>query len=157
MSGATPQPRQALVASWVAQMIGTIVIAVVVLAFVKSIGAPLSSAEYDYQRYMMGAILVAAIPALAYLRVFKPLLLADEAALNTRGAPDPAARKALLRALSIGGALCELPMALGVVQLFFGGDTRWFLGATMVTIALRLSYRPFIRIKPDPVIGAKGD
>ena len=24
-----------------------------------------------------------------------------------------------------------------------GGETRWFLGATLVTIALRLSYRPF--------------
>ena len=36
-------------------------------------------------------------------------------------------------------------MALGVVQLFFGGEQRWFLGATLVTIALRLSYRPFKR------------
>jgi hypothetical protein len=49
----------------------------------------------------------------------------------------------LKKGLSIGGALCELPMAMGVVQLFFGGETRWFLGATLITIALRLSYRPF--------------
>ena len=146
MSGAAPQPRQALVASWVAQMIGTIVIAVVVLAFVKSIGAPLSSGAYDFQRFMMGAILVAAIPALAYLRVFKPLLLADEAAIAARGAPDAAARKALLRSLAIGGALCELPMALGVIHLFLGGETRWFVYATLITIAVRLSYRPFTRL-----------
>jgi hypothetical protein len=146
MSGATPQPRQALVASWVAQMVGTVVIAAVVLAFVKGIGAPLSSGAYDFQRLMMGAILVAAIPALAYLRVFKPLLLADEAALKARGVPDPVARKALLRSLSIGGALCELPMALGVIHLFFGGDTRWFIYATLITIVVRLSYRPFTKL-----------
>jgi hypothetical protein len=146
MSGTAPQPRQALVASWVAQMVGTIVIAVVVLAFVKGIGAPLSSGAYDFQRLMMGAILVAAIPALAYLRVFKPLLLADEAALAARGTPDPAVRKALLRSLAIGGALCELPMALGVIHLFFGGETRWFIYATLITVAVRLSYRPFTRL-----------
>ena len=34
-------------------------------------------------------------------------------------------------------------MAIGVLQLCFGGETRWFLGATLITIALRLSYRPF--------------
>jgi hypothetical protein len=146
MSGANPQPRQALVASWVAQMVGTIVLSVVVLAFVKGMGAPLSTGAYDFQRYMMGAILVAALPALAYLRVFKPLLLADEAAVKARGMPDPAARKALLRALRIGGALCELPMALGVVHLFLGGDTRWFIYATIITIVVRLSYRPFTRL-----------
>ena len=28
-------------------------------------------------------------------------------------------------------------------NFFFGGETRWFLGATLITIALRLSYRPF--------------
>jgi hypothetical protein len=146
MSGANPQPRQALVASWVAQMVGTIVLSVVVLAFVKGMGAPLSTGAYDFQRYMMGAILVAALPALAYLRVFKPLLLADEATVKARGMPDPAARKALLRALRIGGALCELPMALGVVHLFLGGDTRWFIYATIITIVVRLSYRPFTRL-----------
>jgi hypothetical protein len=146
MSGAAPQPRQALVASWVAQMVGTVVIAVVVLAFVKGIGSPLSTGSYDFQRYMMGGILVAALPALGYLRVFKPLLLADEAALKARGVPDPAARKALLRALSIGGALCELPMALGVIHLFMGGDTRWFVYATLITIVVRLSYRPFTKL-----------
>jgi hypothetical protein len=146
MSGAAPQPRQALVASWVSQMVGTVVIAAVVLAFVKGVGAPLSSGGYEYQRFMMGAILVAAIPALAYLRVFKPLLLADEAALKARGAPEPVARKALLRSLAIGGALCELPMALGVIHLFMGGETRWFIYATLITIVVRLSYRPFTRL-----------
>jgi hypothetical protein len=50
-----------------------------------------------------------------------------------------------MRTLAIGGAMCEIPMAMGVVQLLLGGETRWFLGATLVTIALRLSYRPFTR------------
>jgi hypothetical protein len=146
MSGAAPQPRQAPVASWVAQMVGTIVLAMLVFAFVKSIGAPLSSGEYDWQRFMLGAILVATIPALAYLRTFKRRLVADEAAVKARGGtPDPAARKALMTSLAIGGALCELPMALGVIHLFFGGETRWFLYATLITIAVRLSYRPFTR------------
>jgi hypothetical protein len=36
-------------------------------------------------------------------------------------------------------------MALGVLQLMFGGETRWFLGGTMIAIALRLSYRPFLK------------
>ena len=56
----------------------------------------------------------------------------------------------LVKALVLGGALCELPMAAGVVQLFFGGETRWFVGATMVAIALRLSYRPYTGTKPGP-------
>ena len=58
---------------------------------------------------------------------------------------DPATRVLLTKSQMIGGALCELPMAMGVVQLFFGGETRWFLGATLITIALRLSFRPFTR------------
>ena len=146
MSAAQPHPRQALVASWVAQMVGTLVLAAVVLAFVKSVGAPLSSAPHDWQRYVFAAILAAAAPALWYLRTFKARLNADEAAVRERnGTPDPAARQALMKSLSFGGALCELPMAVGVLHLFFGGETRWFLGATLVTIAIRLSYRPFTR------------
>jgi hypothetical protein len=147
MSGAAPHPRQGLVASWVAQMVGTLVISALVLAFVKSIGAPLSTGKYDFERYMMGGILVAAIPAIAYLRTFKRRLNADEAAVKARlGTPDPPIRQALMRSLAIGGALCELPMALGVLHLFLGGETRWFVYATLITIAVRLSYRPFTRL-----------
>ena len=66
--------------------------------------------------------------------------------MRTRNAtPDPALRAQLMKSLSVGGALCEIPMAMGIVQLFFGGEMRWFLGATLITIALRLSYRPFTR------------
>jgi hypothetical protein len=36
-------------------------------------------------------------------------------------------------------------MALGLVYLLLGGEMRWFLGATFLTIALRLSYRPFTK------------
>lgn len=146
MTSASPQsPRQALVASWVAQMIGTLVLAAVVLAFVRGGGSPAPGGESDWKRLAMLGILIGIAPALLYLRTFKPLLDADEAAVRARGTPDPAIRPRLVRALVIGGALCEIPMAMGVVQLFFGGETRWFLGATMVTVALRLSYRPFTK------------
>jgi hypothetical protein len=146
MSSAAPTQRQAPIAAWVSQMIGTVVLAVVVFAFVKSAGAPLATAAYDFQRYMMGAILVAALPAILYLRVFKENLLAEDAAIKALGRPDPAIRKALMRSIAIGGGLCELPMALGVVHLFFGGEVRWFAYATLITLATRLSYRPFIRL-----------
>jgi hypothetical protein len=36
-------------------------------------------------------------------------------------------------------------MAMGVVHLLVGGQMRWFVGATLITIVLRLSYRPFTR------------
>jgi len=81
-----------------------------------------------------------------YLRTFKRSLDACEASA-LHGDADPAARQRLARALAIGGALCEIPMAMGALQLFFGGETRWFLGATLLTIALRLSYRPFTRTR----------
>jgi hypothetical protein len=146
MTPAARQTRQGLVAAWVAQMIGTLVLAGVVTIFMRSIGSPLG-ADADWKRYAMLGILVGIAPALLYLRTFKPLLDADIAAEQQRGVPDPELRRRLARALSIGGALCEIPMAMGVVQLFFGGETRWFLGATLVTIALRLSYRPFTRLR----------
>ncbi len=141
-SPAAPLARQGLVAAWLAQMIGTMVLAGAVMIFVR-VSGPLSAGESDWKKYAMLGILAGIAPALLYLPTFKARLDADERAARMRGAPDPALRAALLKSLSIGGALCELPMAMGVVQLFFGGETRWFLGATLITIALRLSYRPF--------------
>ena len=143
MSAAPASARQPLVASWVAQMIGTLVLAGAVLYFVRNYGLSFVTEDTDWKRFAMLGILIGIAPALLYLRTFKPLLDADEAAVRALGAPDRATRARLTRALAIGGALCEIPMAMGVVQLFLGGETRWFLGATMVTIALRLSYRPF--------------
>lgn len=146
MTPAAQSPaRQTLVAAWLAQMIGTLVLSGAVLVFVRSTGSPFGEGDPDWRRYAMLGILLGVAPALLYLRTFKPLLDADAAATRARGSPDPARRASLLRSLAIGGALCEIPMAMGVVQLFFGGETRWFLGATLVTIALRLSYRPFTR------------
>ena len=145
MSGAIAHPRQAPVAIWVAQIVGTLVVAAVVLAFVRSMGAPFATDRYDLHRYALWAILASTFPAVYYLSVFKPRLVADVAAVDARGAPDPRARSALMRSLAIGGALCELPMALGALDLFLGGETRLFVGATVVTIAIRLSYRPFMR------------
>jgi hypothetical protein len=118
----------------------------VALAFVKASGVKLAALNPELQRYMMMAILVAAGPALAYLRTYRRRLIADEGLVRERGGiPEPATRAALMKSLVIGGALCELPMAIGVLQLLLGGETRWFLGATLVTIAVRLSYRPFTR------------
>ncbi len=146
MKGAAPNPRQATITAWFAQMVGTVVVSIVVLAFVKGVGAPFAGAHYDWQRYIMSAVLGATFPALLYLRRYKARLNADEAALQARnGIPDPAARAALLRSLSLGSALCELPMAVGVLHLFLGGDSKWFIGATLITLAIRLSYRPFFK------------
>jgi hypothetical protein len=147
MSSTLPLTRQSLVHAWVAQMVGTVVLCGAVIVLVKAIGTPLAAGDNEWKRWAMMGVLLGAVPPLAYLRTFKARLNLDERLERERGSADPAARLALRRALAVGGALCELPMALGVVQLFFGGDTRWFFGATLVTIALRLSYRPFIRIK----------
>jgi hypothetical protein len=146
MTAASPQsPRQAPVASWVAQMAGTLVLAGAVLLLVQSAGTPFPNADPDWKRYAVAGILAGIAPAMLYLRIFKEALNADEAAVRARGVPDPAIRPIFMRALAIGGGLCEIPMAMGVLHLLFGGETRWFLGATLVTIALRLSYRPFTK------------
>lgn len=146
MSAAAPHPRQGLVAAWVAQMVGTVVLAVIVVAYVKAAGAPFSGSFAELKRYAFTAILAATAPALYYLRIYKARLDADDAAIRARGGtPDPARRTELLKSLSIGGALCELPMAVGALDLFFGGEQRWFVGATLITLAIRLSYRPFVR------------
>jgi hypothetical protein len=143
MSAQAPLPRQAPVAAWIAQMIGTLVLCATVLAFVHAVGAPLATGRYDFQRYMLVAILVAALPAILYVRHFKRLVLQDEAAVAAAGVADPTRRRVLMKGLALGGALCELPMALGIVHMLFGGETRWFIYATLITIAVRLSYRPF--------------
>lgn len=146
MSAPPLRTRQGLVQLWVVQMVGTLVLCGVVLYFIRSGAVPPNTDEHDWRRYAMFAVLAGGIPALLYLRTFKARLNLDVRLESERGTPDPAARIALAKALSIGSALCEIPMAMGVVYLLFGGETRWFLGATMVTIALRLSYRPFIRM-----------
>jgi hypothetical protein len=147
MNALTGLTRQALIHVWLAQLVGTIIICAAVLVLVKTMGVPVAAHDEEWQRWVMMGTLLAVIPAISYLRTFKARLNLDERLERERSAPDPAARLALRKSLSIGGALCELPMAMGVLQLFFGGETRWFLGGTMVTVALRLSYRPFSRMK----------
>ena len=144
MTPAARQTRQGLVATWLVQLLQSLVLCGAVLMFLQMAG-PLASTDAgpDWKRYAIYAILLAGVPAVLYLRTFKRLLDADLAAERSRGMPDPEVRQHLARALTIGGLLCDLPMAFGAVQLFFGGETRWFVGATMVTIAIRLSYRPF--------------
>ena len=144
MTAAAPQnPRQAPVATWVGQMVGTIVLALVVFYFIRERGIALPEVDPDWKRYAAGGALLGIIPAMLYLRIFKEALDADDAAVRRLGVPDATIRPIFLRALAIGGALCEIPMAMGVLHLLFGGETRWFVGATCITIALRLSYRPF--------------
>ncbi|MEP7260652.1 MAG: hypothetical protein ABI669_05620 [Usitatibacter sp.] len=143
-ANASQHERQKLIASWVAQMIGTLVLAGVVTVFMRNLTSPFTVA-LDWQRYAMAGVLLGVVPALLYMRTFKMLLNADDKAVRLKGVPDPAIRTRLAKALAIGGALCEIPMAMGALQLFFGGEMRWFLGATLVTIGLRLSYRPFIK------------
>jgi len=128
-------------------MIGTVVIAAVVIAFVGSSGALFKVSDPAWADYALGAALVAVAPALLYLPNFKVRLDVDAQALKHQaGRPDPAVRQALQKSLAVGGALCELPQALGLVHLLLGGQTRWFLAATLVTIVLRFSYRPIVEL-----------
>jgi hypothetical protein len=97
-----------------------------------------------WARYGVYSLLAAAVPALWYLPRFKRALVGYVAS-SRMGSPGSQATTELLQRLSIGGALCELPMALGVLQLLTGGELRLFVGGAFITFAVRLSYRPFTR------------
>lgn len=148
MSAAPANPNQPLITLWVVQLIGTLVIAGVVLVFFRSVGAPIKGTEPAWALYALYAMVALVIPPILYLRNFKEVLDVDaEAMKRNGGVPDPAIRAVLARALRVGGVLSELPQAMGVVHVLLGGETRWFLGATLITIALRLSYRPFEKLR----------
>jgi hypothetical protein len=106
---------------------------------------PVAAPESFWARYGAYALLAAGVPALSYVRTFKRSLNAYAASATPSGAHDADRHMDLLRRLSIGGALCELPMALGVLQLLTGGEMRLFVGGAFITLAMRLSYRPFTR------------
>jgi hypothetical protein len=143
---AAPITRQGLVQKWIAQIVTALVICGVVLVFARNGNLQLGTYPDEWKNYMMYALLGACVPALLYLRRYKAILLQDLRLERERGGnPEPAARQLLSRALGLGGALCDLPMALGVLQLMMGGETRWFLGGSMIAIAMRLSYRPFTK------------
>ena len=134
------------VAVWAAQIAGTIAIAFAVYFFFGE-GSPFfSKADPEWMRFGLLGILAAGAPALWYLRKFARALDADIASSRARGGQaDLQARRELLRRLQVGGVLCELPLALGAIYLMAGGERRWFVTAACVSIALRLSYRPFRR------------
>ena len=142
----SPQPAiaQSPVPSWAAQVVGTIAIALAIYVFLGA-GTPLiANANPEWMRFGLLGILAAGAPALWYLRRFAAALDADLAAARAHGGqPDPGARRELMRRLQLGGVLCELPLALGAIYLMAGGEKRWFVTAACVSIALRLSYRPF--------------
>jgi hypothetical protein len=146
MISAAPKTRQGLVQSWIVQIVGTIVLAAAIYAFTKAGTLQLGTMDAAWKPYVLYAVLAAAAPALFYLRHYKRLLTQDlRLERENGGAPHAQARTILAKALTLGGALCELPLALGVLQMLMGGETRIFLGATFITLALRLSYRPFMR------------
>lgn len=140
--------RRQLVIAWAVQVVQTLVLAAVVLAFINQLGGAAGTLGKEWERYALYGLIVAAIPAMLYVRWFKRILNQDEAAMKARnGEPEPGIRTTLRRALTLGGALCDLPMALGVAILMFGGDKRYFIGGTLITLAMRLSYRPFVRTR----------
>jgi hypothetical protein len=141
---ATPLTQQSQpVLVWGAQLAGTVAIAIAIYLFLGR-GAPVfAHVDPEWTRFGVYGILAAGIPAVMYVRKFKRALNADIAAVKREGAPDPRLRQDLLRKLSLGGALCELPLALGALYLMAGGESRFFVGAAAVSVALRLSYRPF--------------
>jgi hypothetical protein len=145
MTAAPPKTRQALVNAWIVQIVGTIVVSAAVYAFTRAGTLQLGTMGEEWRRYMFYAVLGAAIPALFYVKHYKRLLVQDARLEKQGGAEHLQARTVLTKALSVGGALCELPMAVGVLQMLYGGETRIFLGATFITLALRLSYRPFLK------------
>ena len=135
-----------LVNSWAVQLISTVVLAGVVIWYYRSTGTIAKDIDPKWPLYALYAATAAIIPPILYIRNYKHVLDVDRAAANARGgSPDPAVRPVLAQALRVGGALCSLPQACGVVHLFVGGETRWFIGTTLVTVALWLSYRPFER------------
>jgi hypothetical protein len=148
MSAAPANPNQPLITLWVVQLIGTIVIAGVVMVFLRTAGTAIKGADPEWAVYALYAMMALVIPPVAYLRNFKEVLDVDTAAMKANGGvPDPRIRPVLARALRVGGVLSELPQAMGVVHVLLGGEARWFLGATLITIALRLAYRPFEKLR----------
>ena len=135
---------------WASQLVGTIAIAFAIYLFFGQ-GKPFfEGVDPEWTRFGLLGILVAGTPALAYMRRFSAALNADVKAMRAaNGIPDPRARQDLLRKLQVGGVLCELPLALGAIYLMAGGEKRWFIMAACVSLALRLSYRPF-RASPRP-------
>jgi len=106
---------------------------------------PVAAPDSFWARYGFYALLTAALPALSYVRKFKRSLDAYAGAARAPTGPSESLRIDLLRRMSIGGALCELPMAVGLLQLMTGGEMRLFAGGAFITLAMRLSYRPFTR------------
>jgi len=138
--------RRPVVVAWIVQVVQTVVLFGVVMLFVNELGGRAGTIAKEWERYALYGLVAAAVPAMLYVRWYKHILNADAAAMSARnGEPDPATRKTLQRSLALGGALCDLPMALGALVLVFGADKRYFIGGTLITLAIRLSYRPFVR------------
>jgi hypothetical protein len=131
---------------WAAQLGGTVAIALAIYFFFRLQGIePAAAPDSFWARYGVYALLAAALPALSYVRTFKRSLDAYAGSAGAQAGRNESLRIDLLRRMSIGSALCELPMAMGLLQLMTGGDMRLFAGGVFITLAMRLSYRPFTR------------
>jgi tellurite resistance protein TehA-like permease len=143
MSATAPHPAQPLVLRWLSQVVGTVAIAAIVYFLFPQV-AGMQPADPALRDYIMFAGFVLIAPSMLYLRTYKRHLMADARATHERGgSPDPEKRKAIMAAQAIGGALSELPLAAGLGYLFFGGEMKWFMTAAVITLTLRLTYRPF--------------
>jgi hypothetical protein len=123
-----------------------VAIAFAIYLFFKFQGnEPVAAPQSFWARYGVYALIAASVPALYYLRTFKRALDAWAASARLPVRQDDSLRTEVIRRLSIGGALCEMPMAVGVLQLVSGGEMRLFVGGAFFAVAMRLSYRPFVR------------
>jgi hypothetical protein len=120
-------------------MAGTVAIAVVIYIWFGDSPPLFKGIDPEWTRFGLTGILSAAIPSILYLRTYKRALNADIAASGR----DPTLRMDLMKKLNAGSALSEMPLAVGVLYLLAGGEPRWFIGAAVISLALRLSYRPF--------------
>src|SRR5262249_21227629 len=140
----TQPPSPATV--WAAQLGGTVAIAIALYLFLANAAPVFGGVDAEWRRYALYLIAGAGAPAIGYLRRYKRILDQDIAVTNSRrGVPEPDLRRELLRRLSIGGALCELPLAFGVISVLAGCEARMLVGGALVSVLLRLSYRPFRR------------
>ena len=129
---------------WGSQLVGTLGIAAAIYWYFGDAAPVFMGIDREWMRFGLTGILSASLPAIYYLRTFRKALRDDIAASDrSDGTPDPALRMDLMKKLNVGGFLSELPLALGVVYLLAGGEQRWFIGSVCLSIALRLSYRPF--------------
>src|SRR5436190_23445205 len=101
MAAAPANPQQPLINAWLGQVVGTMVLAGVVMVFFRTGIEGWKGIDPKWHLYALYAGVAAIIPALLYLPNLKQVLDVDRAAQRANGGPaDPAIRKVLVRALT---------------------------------------------------------